>query len=90
MTVNPTHISAPPGEVYWRKEPCPHTGAKVLLRTIGGTAVIGQWYGKLGQNFIAWCPLPTDALWVPTTIETTTKPPLRERIRMAFKLIFNQ
>lgn len=62
MTNHHTHIAAPPGQIYWRYEPCPNAGAKVLLRTVGGVAVIGQWYGQLGQFFTAWCPLPTNGI----------------------------
>lgn len=55
-----TYVAAQPGQVYWRKEVCPHKGAKVLLRTIGGVCVTGQWYGELGQYFTAWSPMPKD------------------------------
>jgi hypothetical protein len=56
-----THIAATsPSDVYWRYEKCPHPGAKVLLRTVGGVAVIGQWYGELNQYSVAWAPLPVD------------------------------
>ena len=53
-----THITASAGDLYWRKSVPQSTGAKMLLRTIGGIAVIGHWYGVLGQHFVAWCPLP--------------------------------
>lgn len=61
MKIHATHITAPPGELYWRKSVPPHVGAKMILRTIGNVAVIGHWYGDLGQYFSAWCPLPTDS-----------------------------
>jgi hypothetical protein len=71
--------------VYWRKEVCPHRGREVLLRTVGGICVKGQWYGKLGEAFTAWCPLPKDGA-PPAAIFDA---PLRERLRFAFRLIFH-
>lgn len=53
-----THISAPPGDIYWRYEVAPHTDAKVWLLTVGRIAVSGQWTGAYGQQFIAWSPMP--------------------------------
>lgn len=58
MNIQPTHVSAPSTEMYWRKEVCPHHGKKVLLRTIGGVCVEGQWYGLLNEYFTGWCPMP--------------------------------
>lgn len=58
---HPDHIAAPPGELYWRYDVPRHMGAKMLLRTIGGVAVTGNWYGAYGFAFIAWCPLPANA-----------------------------
>lgn len=84
MSTLPTHLAAPPGQVYWRHEVCPNGGAKVLLRTIGGTCVVGQWYGALGQYFTAWSPMPKDG-YPPAVIQHAG---LRERLRFAFKLIF--
>lgn len=55
-----TYIAAPPGEVYWRYERCPNPGAKVLLLTVHGVCVIGQWNGELNQHYRAWCPLPKE------------------------------
>lgn len=55
-----SYVAAPPGELYWRHEVCPHRGAKVLLKTRGGTCVTGNWYGALGEAFTAWCPMPKD------------------------------
>lgn len=78
------YIAAPPGELYWRRERCPHNGSKVLLLTVGGVAVIGQWYGELGEAFVAWCPLPTRGE-PPADIMQAG---LRSRLRYAFKLIF--
>lgn len=52
------YVAAPPGDLYWRYEVCPHRGAKVLLKTVGGTCVEGHWYGDYGYAFVAWCPLP--------------------------------
>jgi hypothetical protein len=56
-----THITAPPGDLYWRKSLPPSRAAKVLLRSIGGVALIGNWYGDLWQYFTAWCPLPAES-----------------------------
>lgn len=50
--------TASPGELYWRHSlPC-RTDSKMLLLTVGEVAVIGQWYGTVGEHFLAWCPLP--------------------------------
>jgi hypothetical protein len=57
MTTIP-HIAAPPGEIFWRNSKPTSTGTKMLLRTVGGVAVIGCWYGELGEAFTAWSPLP--------------------------------
>lgn len=51
-------LSAPPEEVYWRESLPPSTGKKMLLRTVGGVAVIGNWRGSLGEFYVSWCPLP--------------------------------
>lgn len=79
-----THIAAPPGELYWRHEVCPNRGAKVLLRTIGGTCVVGQWYGRYAEAFTAWCPMPKDGVPAPRIQDA----PLWSRIVFAFRLIF--
>ena len=79
-----THIAAPPGELYWRYEKCPHPGAKVLLLTIGGTCIVGQWQGAYGFAFVAWCPLPADGDPPPRIQDAT----LWQRIVFAIKLIF--
>lgn len=79
-----THVAASPGQVYWRPEVCPHRGAKVLLRTIGGTCVVGQWYGALGESFTAWSPMPKTGA-PPAAIHEA---PLLQRLRFAFNLIF--
>lgn len=57
MTIQ-QHIAAPAGEVFWRYGVPPRTDAKVLLLTVGRTAVIGNWTGGYGDAFIAWAPLP--------------------------------
>jgi len=85
MNAHRTHISAPPGEIYWRYEVCPHGGAKVLLRTVGGIATIGSWYGALGDSFVAWCPLPTSG----SPVEPIQRATLWKRISFSFLLIFN-
>lgn len=33
----------------------------MLLLTVGEVAVIGSWYGTVGEHFLAWCPLPKKA-----------------------------
>lgn len=54
-----THIAAGKGELYWRyAAPTEFSGAKRLLLTVGGIAVVGRWEGKVGQFYEAWCPLP--------------------------------
>lgn len=53
-----TPLSAPPSEIYWRTTVPDRPNHKMLLRTIGGVAIIGKWDGELGQYFTAWCPLP--------------------------------
>lgn len=58
MSDTQPYIAAPPGEVYWRYEVPKATDSKVLLLTVGGVAVTGNWTGKFGQYFIAWAPLP--------------------------------
>ena len=52
------HLSAPPGDVHWRYTVPPLLGTKMLLRTVGGVAIIGCWYGELGEYLTAWSPLP--------------------------------
>lgn len=79
-----THVAAPPGDLYWRRERCPHPGAKVLLLTIGGVCIVGQWYGAIGDAFVAWCPLPKDGAPPPDI----RRAPLWARIVFAFRLIF--
>lgn len=51
------HIAAPPEDQGWRYSIPPNRGVKMVLRTIGNVAVIGHWYGHLGQYFVAWSPL---------------------------------
>lgn len=85
MATRPSYIAAPPGEIYWRKEVCPHGGATVLLRTVHGVLVKGTWQGALGQYFSAWCPMPKDGLPPPDIRQA----PLLERLRFAWNLIFN-
>lgn len=53
-----THITADAGDIYWRYERPHSTDAKVFLLTVGRVAVVGQWYGALGEAFIAWAPMP--------------------------------
>lgn len=79
-----THIAAPPGEVYWRREKCPHGGSKVLLLTTHGICVTGSWYGDYGQFFQAWSPMPKDCDPPPDIRQAS----LWDRIRFAFNMIF--
>lgn len=53
-----TPLSAPPAEVYWRTTIPEYPNRKMLLRTIGGVAVIGIWSGAVGEFFDSWAPLP--------------------------------
>lgn len=78
------YVAGAPGELFWRYEVCPHHGAKVLLRTIGGTCVEGRWYGPYGYAFTAWCPLPKDGEPPPDIRQAS----LWARLRFAFRLIF--
>lgn len=41
----------------WNYSIPPQTDSKIILLTIGGVAVIGQWSGYLGQYYTAWTPL---------------------------------
>lgn len=41
----------------WRYEVCPYRDTVDLL-TVGGIRVKGQWQGKLGEQYMAWMPLP--------------------------------
>lgn len=85
MTNAKTHIAAHPGHLYWRYSLCPHLGSKVLLLTVGGICVVGSWYGKYAESFIAWCPLPKVGP-APFNIHEA---PLWQRLVYAFNLIFN-
>lgn len=84
MLENERYVAAEPGEVYWRHEVCPHGGAKVLLKTIGGICTQGHWSGALGQYFTAWSPMPKDGA-PPMHIRFAS---LRARIRFAITLVF--
>lgn len=50
--------TAQPGDVYWRYTIPARSDSKMLLLNLGGVAIIGNWYGQLGEHFLAWCPLP--------------------------------
>lgn len=58
MTEAKTHITAAPGDIAWRYERPANTGAKMMLLTVGRVAVLGTWFGDLGEAFIAWAPMP--------------------------------
>lgn len=53
-----SHVAAPAGEVYFRYEVPANRGAKMLLLNTGGVAVVSNWTGQYGEQFIAWAPLP--------------------------------
>lgn len=78
------YVAAAPGDLYWRREKCPHAGAKVLLLTTGNVCIVGAWRGEIGKCFVAWCPLPKDGLPPPCIQDAS----LLERLRFALKLIF--
>ena len=46
---------------------------KVLLLTTGGVCVTGQWYGKYGQYFWGWAPLPSRDREAEARLGITTK-----------------
>lgn len=54
--------------LYWNKS-LPRHGVTLILRTIGGVPVIGQWTGEYGQFFDAWAELPQEE---PTTLKGAT------------------
>lgn len=56
MNMHATYVSAPVSA--WIYEKPLRMGAKTLLLTIGGICLTGNWYGALGENFVAWAPLP--------------------------------
>jgi hypothetical protein len=52
-----TYVTAPAPEIRWHYSvPC-KPNSKMQLLTVGGTQVIGTWYGKLGEYFLAYAPL---------------------------------
>lgn len=50
--------TAEAGESFWRYKETPPNGTKLLLLTVHGSAVIGNWQGEYGQYYIAWSALP--------------------------------
>lgn len=44
--------------VAWNYEKPTHGAAKCLLLTIGGILITGNWTGELGENYLAWAPMP--------------------------------
>ena len=54
------YLTAPQSEQYWHRSLPVLRGKKMQLLTIGGICVVGQWYGDLGQAFVAWAPLLKD------------------------------
>lgn len=57
VTETQAYITAEAGDTYWRYEVPTRTDAKVFLLTVGRVAVVGNWYGTLGENFVAWSPM---------------------------------
>lgn len=53
------HTAESSGDQEWTFDvpPLNIRGAKMQLLTIGRIAVYGQWYGRLGQHFVAYAPL---------------------------------
>lgn len=43
--------------VQWQYN-LPTRRCKMLLLSIGGVLVTGDWYGALGEYFFAWAPMP--------------------------------
>lgn len=42
----------------WRYELPADRSSKMLLLTVGGVLVTGVWTGELGENYLAYSPLP--------------------------------
>lgn len=57
MITTKSYIAAPKHDQHWRFEVPRQKSAKMQLLTIGGTSVVGHWYGALGFAFVAWAPL---------------------------------
>ena len=53
-----THVTADVGGIRWHYSKPENTGAKMILLTIGKIAVFGNWYGEVGELYIAWSPMP--------------------------------
>lgn len=51
-------MGATGGESYWRYGISAPLGEKLLLLTVGGVAVIGNWQGMMGDMYLAWSYLP--------------------------------
>ena len=83
---NKSYIAAPPGELYWRYEVCPHPGAKVLVLSKYGVCTVAHWYGKQGEFLVAWCPLPKTG----TPPPDITKAPFWARVRHAIALVMGR
>jgi len=56
--LNGAYIAASSGQLGWRYDIPTNRAAKVLLLTVGKVAVVGNWSGAYGEQFIAWSPLP--------------------------------
>lgn len=52
-----SYVTGERQDIYWRYERPRNPGAKMLLLTTGGSLVVGQWTGELGEAFIAWSPM---------------------------------
>ena len=53
-----TPITGATGEIFWRYEVPTNKGGTMQLLTIGRVATKGPWTGALGENYIAWAPMP--------------------------------
>lgn len=81
--MNNAHIAGPAGEVYWRYEVPSDRGAKMLLLTVGGICVSGRWYGALGENFLAWSPMPKRNRDAERSLINKIRPDHKLKARMA-------
>jgi hypothetical protein len=54
----PPLFTAPPGEIRWTYAVPPSTDAMMFLLTIGRIAMRGRWQGRMGEFFVAYCPMP--------------------------------
>lgn len=53
-----TPLTGNTGEIRWIYSVPQSTDATMFLLTIGRIAMRGRWQGKMGEYFIAYCPMP--------------------------------